>query len=278
MANSTSNHPALLQEQVASLIVEPLEAASIVLASGPRVFDTSSPLRIPKLVGSGEPAWVAESGLIPDDYEALTDEVKLMPDTLKSVKVISRYSNELARQSVFGIDQVLRARMVSDVASKIDDAFLTGTGADDTVTGIFNQAGTQASPFAIDGDAFMDALAVATAAEVTPNRWYINSTDFIALRKEKDTTGRYLLESDLTADATYRLFGVPVIVSNKIPQGKAALLDMAQLAIARDTNPTVTVLAERYAEYDQQGIRVTARFDLGLLHPEGVVILDTPAG
>jgi HK97 family phage major capsid protein len=37
---------------------------------------------------------------------------------------------------------------------------------------------------------------------------------------------------------------------------------------------TVTLLAERYGEFDQVGIRVTARFDIGLLNPEGVVVLD----
>jgi HK97 family phage major capsid protein len=37
---------------------------------------------------------------------------------------------------------------------------------------------------------------------------------------------------------------------------------------------TVTILAERYGDYDQIGIRVTARFDIGLLNAEGVVVLN----
>ena len=48
--------------------------------------------------------------------------------------------------------------------------------------------------------AHIDAIAKAHAAEVTPNRWFINSQDFIALRKAKDSQGRYLLETDLTAE------------------------------------------------------------------------------
>jgi hypothetical protein len=35
----------------------------------------------------------------------------------------------------------------------------------------------------------------------------------------------------------------------------------------------VTLLSERYAEYDEQAIRVVTRYDLGLLHPEGVIVL-----
>jgi hypothetical protein len=47
MVETTTANPELLQEQVARLLVQPLEAASVVLASGVRIFDTSSPLRIP---------------------------------------------------------------------------------------------------------------------------------------------------------------------------------------------------------------------------------------
>lgn len=276
MALNRADAPELLQEQVSSLLLQPLETASIVLAAGPRVFDTASPLRIPKLVGSGTPEWVGESEQIPDDYTASFDEVRLMPEDRKSVKIITRYSNELARQSIVGLDAVLRARLVNDVSSLLDDAFLNGTGSDDTVTGIFNQPGTQSAPLDLSSpDTFLDALAVTTAAEVTPNRWFINAGDFIEVRKLKDQNGRYLLESDLTRDATYRLFNIPVTVSNKVPQGKALLADISQVAVARDTNPQIKILDQRYAEFDQQAIRVTARFDLGLLHPQGVVVLDS---
>ncbi|MBO0594500.1 phage major capsid protein [Nesterenkonia sp. E16_7] len=279
MALNTTDTPELLQEQVSSLLIQPLETASIVLAAGPRIFDTASPLRIPKLVGSGTPAWVGESEQIPDDYTAEFDEVRLMPEGRKSVKVITRYSNELARQSVVGLDAVLRSRLVNDVSSMIDDAFLNGDGTNDSVTGIFNQPGTQTAPLDLtSADTFLDALAVTTAAEVTPNRWFLNAQDFITVRKLKDNNGRYLLESDLTRDATYRLFNIPVTVSNKVPAGKAVLADISQVAVARDTNPQIKILDQRYAEFDQQAIRVTARFDLGLLHPQGVVILDSAAG
>ena len=177
------------------------------------------------------------------------------------------------------MDSVLKDRLFSDVARKLDTAFLTGTGADNTVTGIINQSGVQKAVLdAAEPDSFLDALALAAAAEVTPNRWFISGTDFFSVRKIKDTSGKYILQSDLTADATYRLFGVPVTVTNKLDAGTAVLANMAEVAVARDTNPTVKLLDQRYAEYDEQAIRVTARFDLGLLRPEGVIVLKTDAG
>jgi len=126
-----------------------------------------------------------------------------------------------------------------------------------------------------DADSLLDAIALASAAEVTPNHWFVNGGDFIELRKLKEATGsaKYLLESDVTAGPTYRLFGIPVTPTNKLPEGKAVLADTSQIAVARDLAPSVTILTERYAEFDQIGIRVTTRYDLGLLHPEAVIVL-----
>jgi HK97 family phage major capsid protein len=69
------------------------------------------------------------------------------------------------------------------------------------------------------------------------------------------------------------MFGVEVIVTNKLKQGNAILADMSQVVIARDEASSVTILSERYADYDQIGIRVVTRYDLGLLHPEAVIVL-----
>lgn len=276
-SETTTANPELLQEQVAQLLVQPLEAASVVLSSGVQIFDTASPLRIPKLTSGATVGFVGESELIP---EADVDfgEVQLMPSSRKSLKTLIRFSNELLRQSVLGLDAVLKSRLVLDVSNKLDTALLTSTGASNSITGLVNQAGVQTGVLDVtDADSLLDAIALASAAEVTPNHWFINGQDFIALRKLKDKQDRYLLESDITKDATYRLHGIPVTVTNKLPEGQAVLADTSQIAVARDIAPSVTMLSERYADYDEQAIRVVTRYDLGLLHPEGVIVLQ-PAG
>jgi HK97 family phage major capsid protein len=271
----TSAHPELLQEQIANLLVAPLEAASVVLSSGVRIFDTASPLRIPKLVSGATVGFVGEGELIPE-ADVDFDEVRLMPSDRKSIKTLIRFTNELLRQSVIGLDAALRARLVKDVSDKLDLALLTGDGADDSITGIINQADVQTGILDVtDADSLLDAIALASAAEVTPNRWFINGADFIALRKlkEAESSAKYLLESDVTSGPTYRLFGIPVTVTNKLAEGTAILADTSQIAVARDLAPSVALLSERFAEYDEQAIRVVTRYDLGLLHPEGVIVL-----
>ena len=141
------------------------------------------------------------------------------------------------------------------------------------MTGIIHQIGVQTGVLdATSPDTFLDALALAAAAEVIPNRWFLNGANFIELRKVKDRSDRYMLEPDITSGTTYMLFGIPVTVTNKLPLGKAILADMSQVVV-RDVAPSVTVLSERYAEFDEQAIRVVTRYDLGLLHPDGVVVL-----
>lgn len=276
MAESTVSNPTLLQDQVASLLIQPLEAASVVLSSGVRVFDTSSELRIPKLVSGSTPTFVAENGLIPDTADVAFDEVKLMPNARTSIKTIMRFSSELTRQSVIGIDAVLKARLVKDVSDLLDDALLAGAGASNSIKGVLNQTGVTTGELDVtDPDSLLDAIAALNALEVTPNRWFLSGADFAALRKLKEGTAsnRYLLEPDPSKAGGSTLFGIPATVTNKLPAGKAILADTSTIAVARDVAPSVTVLSERYAEYDQVGLRVTCRYDLGLLHPEAVAVL-----
>jgi HK97 family phage major capsid protein len=280
VTETTAANPELLADQVASLLVQPLEAASVVLSSGPRIFDTAGVLRIPKLVSGSTVSFVGEGSEIPDTADVDFDEMLLMPTERKSLKTILRFTNELVRQSVIGINAVLKARLVKDVSDALDDALLKGDGSSDSITGIINQDNVTTGTLDVtDADSLLDAIGSLNALEVTPNRWLVNGTDFIALRKLKEAvdSNKYLLESDVTRDATYRLFGVPVTITNKLPEGTAVLADVSQIAVARDIAPSVTVLTERYAEFDEVGLRVVTRYDLGLLHPEAVAVL-TSAG
>lgn len=285
MAASTTTAPELTREQVQAILIQPLAAASVFLAAGPRIFDSSSPVRIPKMGGPiTDPGWTGENELIPE-RDVSFDEVLLLPDTMKSIKVITRYSNELARQSVVALDAALRARLVADVAAKLDGQFLSASGDGITTPrGLFAHPGTQTLPVggALTLDHLHDAEGLVLAANVDPTRvrWVMTSREFVRLRKIKDTQGRYLIQPDPTESGAYRLLGHAVIVTNRVPDttgatptGRAALVDFSQVAVARDLAPSVKILTERYADFDQQAIRVVARYDAAPLNAAAVVTL-----
>lgn len=274
----------LTAEQVQKVLVQPLEAKSVFLAAGPRIIDTAGPLRLPKAPGASDVSFVGENEKIPEVDKSF-DELQLLPSTMKSLKTLTRYSNELSRQAVVALDQVLKDRLVADVAAKIDSQFLSASG-DGVATpkGLFAWSGTQ--KLAVNGaltlDHLVDAWGMALAANVDMGglKWFLQSGDFVALRKVKDQNGQYLLQADPTQDGVFRLWGAPVVISNRIPNttaspatGRAALADMSQVVVARDAAPSVKILDQTFGEYDQQAIRVAARYDVAPLNPEAIVTL-----
>lgn len=277
MAVSTANASELTAEQVQSILVKPLEEKSIFLASGPRIFDTNgSQVRIPKLGGAISPAWHGENEQI-TEQDAEFDEITLLPSTMKSVKVITRFSNELARQSVVALDSALQDRLVADVAATLDAAFFSSTGDGITTPqGLLGWAGTQsldATSAELDLDILLDAwgLALAANVDVSKLQWFMRPEAFVALRKVKDLQDRYVLQSDPTADGVFRLWGSKVNITTRVAAGNVALADMSQVAVARDLAPSVKLLTETYADFDQQALRVVARYDAKPLNAEAVV-------
>ncbi|MGY1680721.1 phage major capsid protein [Geodermatophilus sp. SYSU D01176] len=285
MPASTATAPELTREQVQTILVQPLSAASAFLAAGPRIFDTNgSPVRVPKMGAPTNPSWHGENEQI-TEVEVDFDEVTLLPSTMKSVKTLTRFSNELARQSVVSLDAALRDRLVRDVAAKID-AQLFGAGGDGTTTprGLFAYSGTQTVPVggALDLDHLLDAWGLALAANVDMSRlrWVMKPREFTELRKLKDAGSRYQLQPDPTQDGVFRLFGAPVTITSRVPDttattptARAALVDFSQIAVARDQAPTVKVLDQTFGDYDQMALRVTARYDAAPLNPEAIVVL-----
>jgi HK97 family phage major capsid protein len=285
VAASTESLSELTAEQVQRILVQPLQDRSVFLASGPRIFDVvaAGPVRIPKMVGmTAEPQWYGENELI-GETDPDTDEVVLLDGT-KSLKVICRYSNELARSTVVSLEAALRDRLVYDVAKVMDAALIAGDGADDTPVGLLNYTGTQemAAVGVPTLDDLHDAIGMALAENVDPSRlrWWMTSRDYVNLRKIKQATGsnQYALQPDATQATAQQILGVPVVVTNRIPEnedGEASIVlaDMSRVAVARDLNPSVVFLRETFAQWDQQGIRVVARLDAAPLNPEAIIIL-----
>lgn len=278
MALDTQVASELTQDQVSTILTQPLEQRSVFLAAGPTIFDTNgSPVRVPAAPGSeaDELQWVGENELIPEVDPEL-GEMSLLPSTMKSVKTITRYSNELARQSIVSLDRVLQDRLVADVATKLDRQFLSDQGDGITTPqGMFAWPGVQDVDAAagLNLDTILAAQGIALESYVDLNRLalFIRPGDLMTLRGLKDADGHYILNADATEGGGFRVLGMNVLVSSHIPAGRAALADMSMVAVARDLAPSVKILTERYADYDQQAIRVVARYDAKPLNTAGIV-------
>lgn len=274
----------LTREQVVSLLVEPLQAQSVVLQAGPRMFETSgAPIIVPKIVsyaigtGTGASAtyWHSENELI-GDTDPVYGELTLLPSPMRSVKTLTKFSSELARHAVVNVAAALQSAMVSRVALAIDRAFLIGEGTGNTVKGLTNLSGIQTRTYGtLDVDDLHDAVGAAMAVNASPSCWFLHPDAFTTLRKLREGagTGQYLLQPDPTAANVFRLVGLPVYVSTQMPAGTLLLVDMAQVAVGRDRDASVKLLDQTYGDYDQLALRVVSRWDIGALNAEGIVRL-----
>lgn len=275
--------PSLTAAEVAKLLVQPLEQASTFLAAGPQIIDTAGPLRVPR-IASGASAGFYAAGQTITDSNVSFDEVSLLPSTLKGIKSLTILSNELIREAthtVGSLESVVQTRLVTDVSNVLDAALYDGAGTSDTIKGILRQSGVTTGVLDLaDPDSLIDGLAAAQGNHVSPTHWVMTPAAFAAIRKVKVGTGdrRYVIEPNTIANGVgFQLFGLPVIITDNIPNasGKArvALVDFSKVVVARDQNPSVTVLDQTFGDADSVGIRVTARFDVGLLHPKAVTLL-----
>ena len=276
----TSGNSTLIQSQVASLLVQPLEQVSTFLSAGPVILDSSSPVRVPRVVNGVTAGFVAEGAQISDGDVAF-DEVTLLPSTLKGLKVLVKLSNELIRTSVVGLDAVLRSRLVTDVANALDAALWDGTGTSNTIKGVLRATGIQTGVLDLtDPDSLIDGMAAAQGNKVSPTHWVMTSSSFAAIRKIKVGTGdaRYVMDPNTIQNGTaFRLLGLPVVITDNIPavstKARVALVDMSKVVVARDVNAEVKILDQTWGDYDSIGIRVVSRFDTALLQAKAVTLL-----
>ena len=276
----TSGNSTLIQSQVASLLVQPLEQASTFLAASPVVLDSSSPVRVPRIANGVTAGFIAEGSQISDGDVAF-DEVTLLPSTLKGLKVLVKLSNELIRTSVVGLESVLQTRLVTDVANALDAALWDGTGSSNTIKGILRASGIATGTLDLtDPDSLIDGLAAAQGNKVTPSHWVMTSASFAALRKLKvgETDARYLFDPATIQNGTeLRLLGLPVILTDNIPavstKNRVALVDFSKVVVARDVNAEVKILDQTFGDYDSIGIRVVSRWDTALLQAKAVTLL-----
>jgi HK97 family phage major capsid protein len=287
----TASTTELLTEQVQRVLVQPLQIRSSFLAAGPVIVDSPRPVRFPKIgltsagfYGEGEAIYdLANAG----STSALFDEVTLLPTTMKSIKSLITFSNELLRQSVVALDAALQNRLVVDIARALDFALYSGNGGTPAGTqpvGFTNWTGVQemAGIGAITIDHLHDALGLLLGVGIDPAmgsvRWVLRPETWTDARKLKDGYGRYLLEPDPTQAGAFRLLGIPVTLTDRLPVAggttSMGLIDFSQVAVVRDNEPTVKILDQTFAGTDSLGIRVTCRYDTAPLQARAVVRLD----
>lgn len=273
---------ALTFEQVKEVLIQPLTQTAKFLSAGPRIYDSpgGNEIRLPKLVTSTAPSWHGENELI-DEVDVEFEGINLLPRDMKSLKSLIPMSNEVLRASVIPLESALRDRLVYDVAIKLDAQLFAGTGGTPAGTeplGMANWTGVQEidlADAALTLDDLHDAVGAAESAYANPTVIFMSPERLTYLRKLKDDYARYQFTPQPTEDTRSQFAGVPIITTTFL-EDTIAVVDMDQVAVARDLEPSVRVLDQTRADYDQTLIRVVTRYDVAPLNAEGVVLITNP--
>ncbi|MDF2510463.1 MAG: phage major capsid protein family [Herbinix sp.] len=157
--------------------------------------------------------------------------------------------------------------MAEQIAIFLEGQLLNGTGSS-AATGILSTTNTMnaGSVSAITADNLIDLQAKVKQAYQGAACWTMNPNTFVAIKKLKDSTGRYLLQDDITGEFPYRLLGKPVYISDNMPviasAAKAVLYgDYTGLSVNMRENIEIQVLTEKYVTQHALGIVAWFEFD-----------------
>lgn len=190
---------------------------------------------------SNNAAVVAEGGSKPESYSTFE---KYNVD-VETVAHWTKISEQLAADAP-AVQAFINTRMAYGLQDKIDSQLISGTGTSGQLSGLLNTGnyydyGASVTPGANDTliDFAARVIAELEDAKYVPEYIMLNPKDWTDLTLLKDTQKRYILGGPGSASEK-SLWGVPVITSSSITQGKylipnlslgAAILDRQELVI-----------------------------------------------
>lgn len=179
---------------------------------------------------------------------------------------LTKISKSLVNNSSFDIVNFTIAAMAEAIASWIEKELLKGTT--DKIAGLsgVTLSVVAASAVAITSDELIQLKDKVKDRFQGPAIWIMNSATRTALRLLKDTTGKYILNDDVTSPFGTTLLGKPVYVSDNMDvmaSGKTAIFygDMSGLAVKLSEDVSIEVLREVYATQHAIGVNAWIEID-----------------
>lgn len=216
-----------------------------------------------------------------DEFKALTSsngKFKSINLTGYLAGALSKISNSLINNSQFDIVSFVVTEMGDSIARFIEHELLVGTAEKVAGLSTMKNATTTASATAITADEVIKLKDSIKDAFQDKAIFIMSNATRTALRLLKDTTGRYLLNDDVSSPFGTTLLGKPVFVSDNMPEIGASNTviyygDMSCLATKFNENVNVQVLREKYADEHATGVVGWFEFDSKIENEQGLAKL-----
>ena len=216
-----------------------------------------------------------------DEFKPLTSS----NGTFKSITLtgflagaLSKISNSLINNSQFDIVNFVVTEMGDSIARFIEHELIQGTPSKVAGLSTVKNVTTTASETAITSDEVIKLKDSIKDAFQNSAIFIMSNSTRTALRLLKDSTGRYLLNDDVTSPFGTTLLGKPVFVSDNmddIAEGKTVIYygDMSCLATKFNEEVNVQVLREKYADEHATGVVGWFEFDSKVENEQGLAKL-----
>ncbi|MGY1692342.1 phage major capsid protein [Geodermatophilus sp. SYSU D01105] len=272
--------PLLTPEQVESLLIKPVLAASVALNPlCSRVLRPTAPsVRLPAVTADPTAAWVAEGAEIPIS-DLTTAEVDVLT---KKVAGLSVVTSELAEDSSPEATAEVGRGLARDIARKVDAAFFgdgtaqSGEQPDGLAALTVGAGGVQdiaAGTAPTDLDAFAEAQMLAANVGAQLTAFVTNPATALVLANMKEATGsgKPLLQPDPTQPTRRVIFGVPLLTSPEAPAGTVWGLPAERVVTAVRRDAEVKADRSVFFTSDRVAVRATCRVGFGFPHMAALV-------
>ena len=188
MPMNTANGAAILSpEDVAALLVRPVEAESLPGLVATPVAMTSNSLRAPAVQTDPSASWVEEGAEIAAS-DAVFAEVSAPARKVAGLTIVT---SELASDSSPAAVEQIGQGLKRDLIRQINRAFVLDL-ASPAPAGLGSLTDATTVPVGASwtsADAFVDGVAAAAAVGAEINSWVVSAADFVALRKIRTASG-----------------------------------------------------------------------------------------
>ena len=231
---------------------------NVVTAAFPRVPTTSNSISyLKEKEFTNNAAETAEGAQKPEskfEFEDADAPVRTVAHFVKVTKQLAADAPALAAY--------INSRMMYGLNRRIEKQLLVGDGSGQNLSGIFTTGNYTAHGFTEDnmpeGSTVLDLIRGKSApmrkTGYTPTVVFLNPMDFDTLRGMKDSNGNYMMGSPLQAGTDIRPWGLRVVESPEVTEGKFMVADTAMGATIYDRQAPVLEMFEQDSDNVQKNL------------------------
>ena len=276
MALDTTAGAAILSpEDVAQLLIRPVEQESLAGLVGTVVQMTGNSLRAPAIQTDPAAQWVAEGSEIAAS-DAVFAEVSAPARKVAGLSIIT---SELAADSSPSAIEQVGAGLKRDLVRRLNAAFVGNLSAP-APAGLGSVTGATVVPVGAswaNADGFVDGVAAAAAVGAEINSWVVSAADYVALRKIRTASGSNQSLLQVGPDGGLTLEGGTVHVSSDLAAGTAWGIPRDRVLLGLREDASVVADSSAYFSSDRVGIRATLRATFLFNHPAALIKLTVGA-